>query len=57
MTENKEQNTIVPDLSNTVQDVTHIKMKRSYYYTDRAKLLFIKGTSKGKTGKLDERPP
>lgn len=57
MTENKEQNTTVPDLSNTAQDMTHIKTKRSYYYTDRAKLLFIKGTSKGKTGKLDERPP
>jgi hypothetical protein len=43
MTEDKEQDTIISDLSNMAQDETHIKMKKWYYYADRAKLLFVKG--------------
>ena len=53
MTEDKEQNTAISDLSNMAQDMTHIKMKRWYYYTERAKLIFVRGYFPGE-GELEK---
>jgi len=43
MTDDREQNTTISDLSNMMQGMPHVKMKSWLYYTDRAKLIFVKG--------------
>lgn len=53
MTDDKEENTDIYDLSNMAQDMTHVKMKSWYYYTDRAKLIFIRRYFPGE-GDLEE---